>query len=117
MVLFGLIKRKGNADTDSGCSCSTGENSGTQNKEKSMIYEMKVLGAGCKTCHAQYEEAMAAAKHMGLAISVEYITDMERVMSYGAMRMPILVVNGRVVAMGKLLKANEIETLLHGCGF
>ena len=35
-------------------------------------------------------------------------------MSYGAMRMPALVVNEEVVAMGRVLKTAEAENLLKG---
>ncbi len=73
---------------------------------------VKVLGAGCKTCHEQYENAQAAVKAMGLNLEVEYITDMEKVMGYGVMSMPAIVVNEKVVSMGKLLKAADVENLL-----
>ena len=43
---------------------------------------------------------------------MEYVTDMEKVMTYGAMRMPALVINEAVAAMGKVLKASEVEQLL-----
>ena len=39
---------------------------------------------------------------------------MQKVMEYGVMRMPALVVNEKVVSMGKVLKAAEVEKLLHG---
>ena len=77
---------------------------------------IKVLGAGCKTCHAQYENAKAAVESMGLSVEVEYITDMEKVMEYGVMSMPAIVVNDKVVSMGKLLKADDVETLLRKFG-
>ena len=73
---------------------------------------VKVLGAGCKTCHEQYENAQAAVRAMGLNLEVEYITDMEKVMEYGVMSMPAIVVNEKVVSMGKLLKAADVENLL-----
>ena len=73
---------------------------------------VKVLGAGCKSCHAQYENAKAAVKAMGLDLEVEYITDMEKVMTYGVMSMPAIVVNEKVVSMGKVLKAADVEKLL-----
>ena len=44
---------------------------------------VKVLGAGCKSCHEQYENAQAAVKALGLDLEVEYITDMEKAMGYG----------------------------------
>ena len=73
---------------------------------------VKVLGAGCKSCHEQYENAQAAVKALGLNVEVEYVTDMEQVMAYGVMRMPAIVVNERVVSMGKVLSAAEVEKLL-----
>ena len=77
---------------------------------------IKVLGAGCKSCHEQFENAKAAVKAMGLSVEVEYITDMEKVMSYGVMSMPAIVVNEQVVSVGKVLKATEVEKLLHKLG-
>ena len=78
---------------------------------------VKVLGAGCKSCHEQYENAMTAVKAMGLGIEVEYITDMEKVMGYSVMSMPAIVVNEKVVSMGRVLKAADVEKLLHKLGY
>ena len=77
---------------------------------------IKVLGSGCKSCHEQYENAKAAAASLGLNIEVEYITDMEKVMEYGVMSMPAIVVNDKVVSMGKVLKAADVEKLLRKLG-
>ena len=75
---------------------------------------VKVLGAGCKSCHEQYENAKAAVKALGLDLEVEYITDMEKIMGYGVMSMPAIVVNEKVVSMGKVLKTADVEKLLRG---
>ena len=72
----------------------------------------KVLGAGCKSCHEQYENAKQAVRNMGLDLEVEYITDMEKVMAYGVMSMPANTVNEQVVSMGKVLKPADVEKLL-----
>ena len=77
---------------------------------------VKVLGAGCKSCHEQYENAKAAVQALGLNVEVEYITDMEKIMEYGVMSMPAIVVNDQVVSMGKVLKAADVEKLLHKLG-
>lgn len=77
---------------------------------------VKVLGAGCKTCHEQYEQAKLAMKAMGLSVEVEYITDMPKVMEYGVMSVPAVVVNERVAVQGKLVKAADLEKLLRGMG-
>lgn len=78
----------------------------------SDVFSIKVLGAGCKSCHEQYAYAKAAAKNLDLAVEVEYITDMEKVMTYGVMSMPAIVVNDKVVSAGKVLKTNAVEALL-----
>ena len=81
------------------------------------IASIQVLGAGCKACHEQYENAKAAVHALGLDLEVAYITDMEKVMRYGVMRMPAIVVNEKVVSMGKVLKAADVEKLLRKLGF
>ena len=77
---------------------------------------IKVLGAGCKSCHEQYENVKTAVNAMGLDLEVEYITDMEKIMEYGVMSMPAIVVNEKVVSMGKVLKAGDVEKLLRKLG-
>ena len=73
---------------------------------------VKVLGSGCKSCHALLEASREAVKNMGFSVEVEYVTDMERIMEYGVMSMPALVVNEKVVSMGKVLKTADVEKLL-----
>ena len=73
---------------------------------------VKVLGSGCSSCHALYENVREAVKEAGLAIDVEYVTDIKRIMSYGVMSMPALVVNEKVVSVGRVLKAQDIVKLL-----
>ena len=77
---------------------------------------IKVLGSGCKACHEQYENAKQAVKDIGLSVEVEYITDMQKVMEYGVMSMPALVVNEKVVSMGKVLKSDDVIALLYKSG-
>ena len=76
-----------------------------------------MLGAGCKSCHEQYENAKQAVRDIGLSVEVEYITDMQKVIEYGVMSMPALVVNEKIVSMGKVLKASDVVALLHKLGF
>lgn len=82
--------------------------------KKGEINNIKVLGTGCRTCHAQLENVKKAVEEMNLSAEVEYITDMEKIMEYGVMSMPAIVVNERVVATGKLLKDRQVRDLLGG---
>ena len=135
MALFNFGKKKeeetkvptcccggGESVTDEGtrCCCDSGkkveEASTCCGKAVDGICCIKVLGAGCKSCHEQYENAKAAVKALGLSVEVEYITDIEKVMAYGVMSMPAIVVNEKVVSMGKVLKSADVEKLLHKLG-
>ena len=125
MALFHFGKKKEEKKTPV-CACSSSDNTRVESDAPCCpeapscccgnpvdgICCIKVLGAGCKSCHEQYEQAQQAADAMGLSVKVEYITDMQKVMEYGVMSMPAIVVNDRVVSMGKVLKAAEVEHLL-----
>ncbi len=120
MALFNFGKKKEEEKKVPACACNCGcpvsEAEEITNDccgdAKDGICCVKVLGAGCSSCHQQYENAKEAVKNMGLKIEVEYITDMAKVMEYGVISMPALVVNEKVVTMGKVLKAIEVEKLL-----
>lgn len=49
---------------------------------------------------------------LGLGVEVEYVTDMQKIMEYGVMSMPALVINEKVAVQGKVLKADAISNLL-----
>ena len=102
------------AQTESpACTCGSRKEESSCCTDAGGIRSVKVLGAGCKSCHELYENTKAAAKAMGLSLEVEYITDMKVVMTYGVMKMPAIVVNEQVVSMGRVLKTADVEKLLH----
>ena len=70
---------------------------------------VKVLGSGCKACHQLYDNALKAFE--GTDIKVEFITEVQKISEYGVMSMPALVVNGKVVSAGKILKPADIARL------
>lgn len=125
MTLFSFEKKKKEENKTPACACScscpTNEGEKTTNdccpEAKDSICCVKVLGAGCASCHQQYENTKEAIKNMGLSVEVEYITDMAKIMKYGVMSMPALVVNEKVVAMGKVLKAADVVKLLQNLNF
>lgn len=70
---------------------------------RSKITCIKVLGSGCKSCRKQFENVESAAAEIGLNTEIEYITDMSKIMEYGVMSMPAIVINEKVVFAGKVL--------------
>lgn len=116
MLIFGKKKEE---KKEAGCCCEcsaaaeeTAALSGCCGEKAEDGFCVKVLGSGCKSCHALYENALQAVKAAKPGAEVEYITDLQKVMEYGVMSMPALVINGRVVSMGKVLKAADIAELL-----
>lgn len=130
MALFNFVKKKeekkvttcccGSVDKkaeENNCCCGSASNADETSSSCCSESSIKVLGSGCKNCHDLFEASKAAVKNMGLTIEVEYVTDMEKIMEYGVMSMPALVVNEKVVSMGKVLKAADVEKLLRKVGF
>lgn len=113
MSLFGFNKKK-EEKTENCCCCGGGvDTSAVIEKINGEITSIKVLGAGCKNCHEQYEIVKKAVSELRLSVDVEYITDMQKVMAYGVMSVPAIVVNEKVVSMGKVLKASDVIRLLN----
>ena len=73
---------------------------------------IKVLGGGCKNCETLLKSAKEAVADKGIDAEIEYVTDMEQIMHYGIMSMPALMIDGKVVSAGKVLKAKEVAKLL-----
>lgn len=120
MRLFGFGKKKEEKKEGCACCCGSASHAGETvccGSAVDGICCIRILGAGCKSCHEQYENAKAAVQAMGLNLEVEYITDMEKIMGYGVMSMPAIVVNEKVVSMGRVLKAADVEKLLHKLGY
>lgn len=115
MAFFVRVKKKEEKKATPSCCCNAPQSGEPENcceKVQGKIVSIKVLGAGCKSCGTLFENAKQAVNTMGLGTEVEYITDMQKIMEYGVMRMPALVVNEKVVSQGKVLKPTEITKLL-----
>lgn len=113
MALFGLGKKK--EEKTDGCCCSMRgvDTPVAKANIHGQITSIKVLGAGCKNCHEQYKNVKKAVSEIGLTVNVEYITDMQKVMAYGVMSVPAIVVNEKVVSAGKVLKTSDVGKLLN----
>ena len=117
MALFGFGKRM-EEEENKGCCCGGNQETKTCcGEDVEGICCIKVLGAGCKSCHEQFENAKKAVEELGLSVEVEYVTDMEKVMAYGVMSMPAIVINEKVVSMGKVLKSAEVIKLIGKLGY
>lgn len=73
--------------------------------------EIKVLGTGCASCKALYQTVEQMVKELGLTAKIVKVEDLMKIMEYNVMSLPALVVDGKVVAKGKI-SAQEIKAIL-----
>jgi len=129
MALFG---KKKNSDAQGGCdcggacapkpepgkkgSCCCGDvNAQSMAKAETAKNEgasVKVLGSGCAKCNQLEAATKAALEQLGMDLAIDHITDFAQIAAYGVMTTPALVVDGKVVSYGKVLKPEEVVTIL-----
>ena len=80
---------------------------------KESVKAIKVLGPGCKKCVELEKNTKEALSSMGDNSELIHVTDYAEIAAYGVMNTPALVVDGKVVSMGKVLKKNEIVELIN----
>ena len=73
---------------------------------------IKVLGGGCCKCENLLSAVKEAIAEKGIVAEIEYITDMTKIMEYGIMSTPALIIDNKVVSMGRVLKAKDVAKML-----
>ena len=99
MGLFG--RKKGMTS----CTCGAGE-------AGQGAAAVKVLGSGCAKCNALDQAAREALDELGMDPAIDHVTDFAQIAAYGVMSTPALVVDGKVVSSGRVLKKDEVKELL-----
>lgn len=114
MALFG--KKKNKETTNAGC---CGGNCCDESKEKvevaapkSEASGVKVLGSGCAKCNQLEAATKMALEQLGMDTTIDHVTDFVEIAAYGVMSTPALVVDGKVVSYGKVLKTEEVVKIL-----
>ena len=74
--------------------------------------KIQVLGTGCPKCKKLLENAVAAAEKLGIKYDLEKVTEIDRIMGFGVMMTPALVVDGEVVATGNVPSVDDITQIL-----
>lgn len=73
--------------------------------------EIKVLGTGCANCKALYATVEKVVNELGIQAEIIKEEDMMKIMEYNVMTLPALVINGKVVAKGRI-NAGEVKELI-----
>lgn len=130
MALFGFGKKKEEVNT--GCACGGTSDPKTSVKEESGCCggncnldtmeaaetakkegaSVKVLGSGCAKCNQLEAATKEALVKLGMEDTIDHVTDFSQIAAYGVMTTPALVVDGKVVSYGKVLKTDEVVKIL-----
>lgn len=73
---------------------------------------IQILGTGCPKCGKFAALVEEAAKKEGIDYTLEKVTDINRIMSFGVMVMPALVVDGKLKCSGSIPSIDQIATYL-----
>ena len=108
MGLFGKKKKEESCCCGGGCT----PQAMAQAEEVKASGGVKVLGSGCAKCAALEQAAREALEVLGMDTAIDHVTDFARIAAYGVMTTPALVVDGKVVSYGKVLKKEEARELI-----
>mgnify|MGYP001552786209 CR=1 FL=1 len=74
--------------------------------------EIAILGTGCKKCNTLFELTEKAASELGLECQISKVTELDKIMTFGVMITPALVIDGEIKVQGKLPKYEALKNLL-----
>jgi small redox-active disulfide protein 2 len=74
--------------------------------------EIKVLGPGCAKCKKTEKLVQEVIKETGVDATVEKVSDMMTIASYGVFGTPSVIVDGEVKCTGKVPKKDDIKKWL-----
>lgn len=74
--------------------------------------EIKVLGTGCTKCKSLEKATKIAVEELGLQATITKEEDIMKIMAYGVMRTPGLVIDEKVVLSGRIPSSKELKELL-----
>ncbi|HYG35404.1 MAG TPA: thioredoxin family protein [Clostridia bacterium] len=74
--------------------------------------KLQILGTGCAKCTNLASATEQAAKALGIEYQLEKVTELSRIMSFGVMMTPALVVDGKVKVAGRVPSMEELKKML-----
>lgn len=74
--------------------------------------KIEVLGTGCAKCKRLFANVEQAVKELNLTAEVVKVEDLDAIVESGVMLTPALLINGEVVAEGRVADVNEIKEML-----
>lgn len=74
--------------------------------------KIEILGTGCAKCNELEIKVKQAVAQSGKFVQIEKVSDIQKIMGYGVMSTPGLVIDGIVKSTGRVMSVEEIAALL-----
>lgn len=78
--------------------------------------KLQILGTGCPKCRLLTEHTERAARELDLDYELEKVTDIEKILEFGVVATPALVVDGEIKVFGHVPTTTRIKEMLAGTG-
>lgn len=78
-------------------------------EESSGQMEIKILGPGCPQCDQLEKTVMELLTELSLPADLEHVRDIGEIIQYGIVSTPALLINGKVVAKGRVPTKESIK--------
>lgn len=76
--------------------------------------KIEILGTGCPKCKKLYENVEEAVEQKNIHAELSKVTEINKIMEYGVMITPALVIDGNVKSAGKVPTVEEIKEWIVG---
>ena len=74
--------------------------------------QIRVLGPGCPSCDKLEKDLMEVMAELNLPADLDHVRDVKEIACYGVMGNPALVINDKVVAVGRVPSKNQLKEWL-----
>jgi small redox-active disulfide protein 2 len=74
--------------------------------------KIEILGTGCPKCKQLEGNARKAAEEVGKKAEIVKVTQIDKIIEYGVMSTPAIVIDGKVKASGRIPEVSEIKKWL-----
>jgi small redox-active disulfide protein 2 len=74
--------------------------------------EIKILGTGCANCKTLEKSVNIAVEELKIEADVAKVEDIVKIMGFGIMKTPGLVINGKVVLSGRIPNVTELKEII-----
>lgn len=76
--------------------------------------KIEILGVGCAKCHKLEELVREIVTKEGINADISKVEDFKKIMNYGVMTTPALVIDGKVKIAGKMPTVEQIKGWISG---